>query len=86
MNLGFSTPISMTFTGKFWAKISPEPVYQSSFLTKLWAKTDVSAKKNFKLRSKFNTNRRNKMQRVYSSPMEDDSGYVNYLHGVHCTD
>ena len=45
MNLGFSTPISMTFTGKFWAKISPEPVYQSSFLTKLWAKTDVSAKK-----------------------------------------
>ena len=41
----------MTFTGKFWAKISPEPVYQSSFLTKLWAKTDVSAKKNFKLRS-----------------------------------
>ena len=41
----------MTFTGKFWAKISPEPVYQSSFLTKLWAKTDVSAKKKFKLRS-----------------------------------
>ena len=45
MNLGFSTPFSMTFTGKFWAKISPEPVCQSSFLTKLWAKTDVSPKK-----------------------------------------
>ena len=48
---GELTPISMTSSGKFLAKISPKPVYQSSFLTKLWANTDVSAKKNFKLRS-----------------------------------